>query len=285
MKTVLISGLSGAGKSVALAVLEDNGWFCVDNLPLPLLNDLVALHRNDGSAKLAVSIDIRSKPDAAALRQSIRTLREQGHQVELLFLEADEAILLRRFSETRRRHPLSGSLNTLSENIICEREQMWPLRESAYCIDTSQLQPRQLARRIEAWLNLPQSTLLVSIESFGFKYGATPHTDFVFDVRSLPNPYYDPQLRPHNGKDAVIQNYLSAQPPVQEMLEDLEHFIGRRLPHLYSENRRYLSIAVGCTGGQHRSVYIVEQLAARLRRHEAVQVIVRHNQIDDIQAA
>lgn len=275
MKTVLISGLSGAGKSVALAALEDNGWFCVDNLPLPLLHNLIALHQNDGSAKLAISIDIRSKPNAAALRQSIHTLRAQGYQIDLLFLEADNDVLLRRFSETRRRHPLSGSLNTLNEDIVCEREQIWPLRESAYCIDTSQLQPRQLTCRIEEWLNLPQKPLLVSIESFGFKYGSVPHTDFVFDVRSLPNPYYDPELRPYNGKDRVIQDYLSAQAATQQMLDDLEHFISRRLPQLNSENRRYLSIAIGCTGGQHRSVYITEQLAQRLSSQ--VQVIVRHN--------
>lgn len=274
MKTVLISGLSGAGKSVALAVLEDNGWFCVDNLPLPLLDALVALHQNDGAAKLAASIDIRSKPDAAALNKSIEALRAAGHETELLFLEADDAVLLRRFSETRRRHPLSGSLNTLSENIVGERAQMWPLRENAYCINTSQLQPRQLAQQIEAWLSLPQSPLLISLETFGYKYGAAPHSDFVFDVRSLPNPYYHPELRPYNGRDPVIHDYLAAQPAAAEMLADLEHFIRRRLPHLQRENRRYLSIAIGCTGGQHRSVYIAEELARRLQG--SAQILLRH---------
>lgn len=275
MKTVLISGLSGAGKSVALAVLEDQGWFCVDNLPLPLLPELAALHRSDGSAKLAVSIDIRSNPDAVQLQHTMQQLRRQGHEAELLFLEADDAVLLRRFSETRRRHPLSGSsTHTLQENLAAERTRMWPLREAAYRIDTSNLHPRELAARLVQWLALPRQGLLCVIESFGFKHRAAPNSDFVFDVRSLPNPYYRHDLRPFNGKDPQICDFFVGQEAVGQMIDDIEWFIGRRLPHLAAEQRSYLNIAIGCTGGQHRSVYVAEQLAARLRRQ--LTVLVRH---------
>ncbi|ULJ65870.1 RNase adapter RapZ [Wielerella bovis] len=281
MKIVLISGLSGSGKTVALNLLEDSGFYCVDNLPLALLPELVCLHEKGSlkTSKLGISIDVRSNLDIEAAQHMIADLRATGHEVEILFLEATEEVLLRRFSETRRSHPLSREYETLPESLQREREWLLPLRDLAYCVDTSKLNAQQLRRTVGQWLGVSRDALLVGIESFGFKHGAMLNADFVFDVRSLPNPYYDPALRPFNGKDKPIQDYLAQQPLVQEMIDDIEHFLLRWLPRMQDESRSYVTVGIGCTGGQHRSVYIAEQLGKRLG--EQFQVLVRHRQLNE----
>lgn len=279
MKIILISGLSGSGKTIALNLLEDNGFFCIDNLPLELLPELIALHSHQRPAndQLAISIDIRSNLNTHTAHETLIALRRAGHQVSLLFLEASEAVLLRRFSETRRSHPLARNHITLPESLRREREWLAPLREHAYCIDTSSLTAQQLRHLVAQWIGIDHNRLLVSIISFGFKHSAPPHADFVFDVRSLPNPYYDPSLRPYNGKEQPIQDYLAAQPLVNEMIGDIFHFLHRWLPRIRQENRSYVTIAIGCTGGQHRSVYIAEQLGKRLA--DEYQTLVFHRQL------
>lgn len=282
MKIVLISGLSGSGKTVALNLLEDSGFYCVDNLPLSLLPDLVALHEDKSSLKtnqLGVSVDVRSHINTDAAREMIAKLRDAGHQVEILFLEASEDVLLRRFSETRRSHPLAKEHSTLLESLQRERDWLRPLRDLAYCVDTSKLNAQQLRRMVSQWLGVSRDALLISIESFGFKYGAMLNADFVFDVRSLPNPYYDPVLRPFNGKDKPIQDFLAAQDLVDEMIGDIERFLRNWLPRIQDESRSYVTVGIGCTGGQHRSVYIAEQLGMRLS--DAFQVLVRHRQLGE----
>ncbi|PSJ80417.1 RNase adapter RapZ [Neisseria iguanae] len=281
MKIVLISGLSGSGKSVALKQLEDLGYYCVDNLPLELLPSLVLHHvERDEVGSLGVSVDIRSKIDIDQVEAQIQYLRNQGHQVEVLFIEAEESVLVRRFSETRRGHPLSGHNLTLLESLHEERVWLFPLRQMAYCIDTSRMNAQQLRHAVQQWLNIERRGLLVVLESFGFKYGVPNNADFMFDMRSLPNPYYDPELRPFNGMNKEIQDYLDQQPLVQEMVNDIDQFINRWLPRMQQESRSYVTIGIGCTGGQHRSVYVVEQLAERLAGK--YELIVRHRQAQNL---
>ncbi|WP_274571286.1 RNase adapter RapZ [Neisseria leonii] len=279
MKIILISGLSGSGKSVALGLLEDTGYYCVDNLPLELLPDLVRHHiAGGGGQNLAVSVDIRSRPNIGRLRVQSRLLRQGGHRVELLFLEAAEEVLLRRFSETRRSHPLAAENGlSLQESLVRERKWLWPLREWAYCIDTSKMNAQQLRYTVQQWLDSGRNGLMVVLESFGFKYGVPSNIDFLFDMRSLPNPYYDTALRPFNGLDEPVRQYLAARPEADEMIGDIEQFMLRRLAQSAVESRSYVTIGIGCTGGQHRSVYVAEALAERLRRH--YQVLVRHRQL------
>ena len=276
MKTILISGLSGSGKSVALKLLEDVGYYCVDNLPLEMLSDLVMYHAQRGNTEdLGISVDVRSGVDTQAIKAKIADLRAQGHDVELLFLEADEATLVRRFSETRRSHPLANLQLSLLESLQQERAWLFPLRDMAYCIDTSKMNAQQLRYVVQQWLKVEREGLMVIIESFGFKYGVPTNVDFVFDMRSLPNPYYDPELRPFNGQDKPIQDYLAAQPWVGEMIDDIEHFMSRWLPRMQMESRSYVTIGVGCTGGQHRSVYIVDRLKKALESKWSIQVLHR----------
>ena len=269
MKIILISGLSGSGKTVALNLLEDSGFYCVDNLPLELLH-----HQH--ISQLGISIDIRSYLNTDIARQTIITLRQAGHQVDILFLEASDEVLLRRFSETRRSHPLAREQMTLPESLFRERQWLQPLRDLAYCVDTSLLTTPQLRHLVTQWINVRVDTLLLNIVSFGFKYGAMLNADFVFDVRSLPNPYYDPALRPFTGKEKPVQDFLASQSLVSEMTNDIEQFLRRWLPRMREENRSYVTVGIGCTGGQHRSVYIAEQLGQRLS--DEFQVLVRHRQ-------
>lgn len=281
MKIVLISGLSGSGKSIALRQLEDLGYYCVDNLPMELLPSVVQYHLERGDeGRLAVSVDVRSGIDIKTAQEQIGLLRGQGYQVEVLFLEAEEAVLVRRFSETRRGHPLSGMNLTLLESLKKEREWLFPLRELAYCIDTSKMNAQQLRYTVQRWIDIERAGLLVILESFGFKYGIPHNADFMFDMRSLPNPYYDPELRPFNGMDEPIQTYLDAQPLAQEMVNDIDRFMSRWLPRMQQESRSYVTIAIGCTGGQHRSVYVVEKLAERLKGQ--YELLVRHRQAENL---
>lgn len=281
MKIVLISGLSGSGKSVALRQMEDSGYFCVDNLPLEMLPALVSYHiERADETELAVSVDVRSGIDIAKAREQIAYLRGLGHRVEVLFVEAEEGVLVRRFSETRRGHPLSNQDMTLLESLKKEREWLFPLKEIAYCIDTSQMNAQQLRQAVRQWLKVERTGLLVILESFGFKYGVPANADFMFDMRSLPNPYYDSELRPYTGMDKPVWDYLDGQPLVQEMVGDIERFVTHWLPRLEEESRSYVTVAIGCTGGQHRSVYVVEKLARRLKgRYE---LLIRHRQAQNL---
>ncbi len=275
MQLVLISGLSGSGKSIALNVLEDAAYYCVDNLPAPLLGQLVAQMRGDGYERVAVAMDMRGGSGIAALPMQIRELREAGLDLRFVFLDARDDVLIQRFSETRRRHPLAGPETTLAEAIARERESLANLATLGHRIDTSNLRPNALRSIVRDFVSLQESRGLVLLfESFGFKHGLPMDADLVFDVRCLPNPHYDPALRPLTGRDAEVIDFLEAHSEVAAMLEDIGAFIARWLPAYVRDNRSYLTVGIGCTGGQHRSVYFAERLAARFAGQ--ARVLVRH---------
>jgi UPF0042 nucleotide-binding protein len=278
MQVVLISGLSGSGKSIALNVLEDGGYYCVDNLPAPLLSDLVGHLRLEGHALVAVAVDMRGGSSIAALPPQLRKLVSEGVTLRFVFLDARNDVLIQRFSETRRRHPLAGDDVTLEEAIAREREALEMLASLGHHIDTSDLRPNALRASIKDFATLDErSGLILLFESFGFKNGIPLDADLVFDVRCLPNPHYDPALRPLTGRDAAVIRFLEAQPEVARMEADLRRFIGDWLPAYVRDNRSYLTVGIGCTGGQHRSVYLAEKLAAHFRG--SARVLVRHRSL------
>jgi len=273
VQIILVSGLSGAGKSIALDVLEDAGYYCVDNLPATLLMDVVGFLADAGHERAALSVDARSAA-LAALPKSVARLRADGADCRVLFLEANAPTLVRRFSETRRRHPLTVQGLTLAEAIERERTLMGEIAELGHRIDTSELQPKVLRNWIRDLLGLGAGRLVVLFESFAFRDGLPLDADWVIDARMLPNPYYDPQLRPLTGRDAAVIAYLDGQEPVQRFFADVRAFLGRWLPEVVKENRSYLTVAIGCTGGRHRSVYLAERLAAAFAAES--RVLVRH---------
>jgi len=273
VQIVLVSGLSGAGKSIALDVLEDAGYYCVDNLPATLLMDVVAFLADAGHERVALSVDARSAA-LAALPKSVARLQADGADCRVLFLEAGTPTLVRRFSETRRRHPLTVAGLTLAEAIERERTLMGETAELGHRIDTSDLQPKVLRNWIRDLLGLGAGRLVLQFESFAFRDGLPLDADWVIDARMLPNPHYDPRLRPLTGRDAAVIAYLDAQEPVQRFLEDVRAFLARWLPEMVKENRSYLTVAIGCTGGRHRSVYLAEKLAAAFAGDS--RVLVRH---------
>ncbi|MDX1375775.1 MAG: RNase adapter RapZ [Burkholderiales bacterium] len=273
MQLVLVSGLSGSGKSVVLKALEDDGYYCVDNLPATLLDDVARFLADAGHARVAVSVDARSAA-LASLPARVAALRAQGLDCRLLFLEASSQTLLRRFSETRRRHPLLGPTRTLGEAIEHERSLLAEVAELGERIDTSGVQAQDLRRWVRSLLALSGSAPLLLIESFAFRDGLPIDADWVADVRMLPNPHYVDALRPLTGLDAPVAEFLSREAAVQRMVADLRALIERWLPDILRENRSTLTIAIGCTGGRHRSVYVAERLAEALRAH--AQVLVRH---------
>ena len=277
MQLVIISGLSGSGKSVALNVLEDASFYCVDNLPATLLFETVAFLRNAGYERVAVTVDARSGTALAELPGSLGGLKAQGVDVRLLVLEAKNDALIKRFSETRRRHPLADAERTLDESIARERELLEDVMELGHRIATSDLAPNTLRAWIKDFFAIDRSGMTLLFESFGFKQGIPLDADLVFDVRSLPNPFYDPQLRPLSGLDAPVVAFLDAQPDAATMLADIGDFVAKWLPSFMRDNRAYLTVAIGCTGGQHRSVYFAERLARRFR--ETAPVLVRHRQL------
>ena len=274
MQVILITGLSGSGKSIALKVLEDNGYFCVDNLPVEMLPQLIDLLQEEGNALVAVSIDARSGESLAQLPQHINTLKHQGIDFRTMFLEANTETLVKRYSETRRRHPLSDGQQTISESIETERELLGRIAEHGHHMDTSDLSPNALRSWVKDFLDLDRSSITLLFESFGFKHGLPLDADFVFDVRCLPNPFYDPKLRPFTGKDQAVVDFIESQEDAIAMLADIRYYIEKWLPCFIRDNRAYLTVAIGCTGGQHRSVYFAERLADRFR--EQYQVLVRH---------
>jgi UPF0042 nucleotide-binding protein len=289
LDVVLVTGISGSGKSVALHALEDAGYFCVDNLPPELLRDFIAVERQrapgaSGVRRVAVAVDVRSAGSLPHLLPLIGGLRQEGVAVRAYFLDADTDALVRRFSETRRPHPLSAdaaagaSPRALVEAIELERELLAGLREQSTVIDTSQLRPAQLARWLRDAVGAKAAALTLVFESFAFKHGVPLDADFVFDLRVLPNPHYIRELRPLTGRDETVAAYLLAQPEVGEMLGQIEAFVGRWLDAFNDGQRAYLTVALGCTGGQHRSVYAAEQLALRFARRAPT--LVRHREQD-----
>jgi UPF0042 nucleotide-binding protein len=275
MQLVLLSGLSGAGKSIALHVLEDAGCYCVDNLPAPLLGDLIEHLRSEGHERVAVAVDMRGGNSIAALPSQLRLLEANGITLRFIFLDARDDVLIQRFSETRRSHPLADADTTLAEAIARERDALESLASLGHHIDTSHLRPSALRQCVREFVALNDSaSLILLFESFGFKHGIPLDADLVFDVRCLPNPYYDPVLRPLTGRDAEVIQFLAGQPEVERMRADIGNFIANWLPSYIRDNRAYLTVAIGCTGGQHRSVYLVEQLAKQFVGQ--AQVLVRH---------
>ncbi|USX15053.1 RNase adapter RapZ [Oxalobacteraceae bacterium OTU3CAMAD1] len=285
MRIVLITGISGSGKSVALNVLEDTGHYCVDNLPPALLSNLVATLAEEGLQALAVAVDARSAESLASLPADVKRLREEGHDVKVMFLTANTHSLVARFSETRRSHPLSHELRpgqnpaarrTLIECIMEERERLSAIEQLGHVVDTSELSANKLRAWVKDLVASEGAPLTLFFESFAFKLGVPMDADFVFDVRALPNPYYDLTLRPLTGRDAPVIDFLDAQPSAIEMMGDIRAFVEKWLPFFKTDNRSYLTVALGCTGGQHRSVYMAEKLAAYFHPNE--RVVLRHRE-------
>ena len=273
MQLVLVSGLSGSGKSIALRVLEDGGYYCVDNLPATLLFETVDFLAEAGHDRVALSIDARSA-SLPALPEGLAQLKSRGIDSRVLYLEASQPALLRRFSETRRRHPLAVAGLTLSEAIERERSLLAGVAALGQRIDTSELQPRVLQNWIRDMLGVGSESLTLLFESFPYRDGLPLDADWVLDARMLPNPHYDPLLRPLTGRDAAVIDALARDESVQRWLADVRALLARWLPEIVRENRSYVTVAIGCTGGRHRSVYLAEELARSFRGEW--QVLVRH---------
>ncbi len=274
---VLVTGISGSGKSVALHALEDAGFFCVDNLPPELLRDFLRLEQQRRDRRIAIAVDVRSAGSLPHLLPLLAQLKTEGIGVQAVFLDATTAALVRRFSETRRTHPLADR-GALVDAIELERELLAGLRELSTVIDTSQLRPTQLRAWMRDLVGAAGSRLTLVFESFAFRHGVPLDADYVFDVRVLPNPHYERELRPLNGRDAPVAEYLAAQPEAMEMLGQIETFLRRWLPAFEADQRATLTVAIGCTGGQHRSVWFAERLAERFAGDATA--VVRHREIE-----
>ena len=293
-EVVLVTGISGSGKSVALNALEDAGFFCIDNLPPELLRDFLRLEDQGRDRRVAVAVDVRSAGSLPHLLPLLEQLRAEGVSVRSVFLDASTDALVQRFSETRRPHPLSQSTTSgaapvtglggaeghraLIDAIELERELLSGLREVSTVIDSSQLRPAQLRIWMRDLMRAGANQLTLVFESFAFKHGVPRDADYVFDVRVLPNPHYIRELRPQDGRDAGVVSYLEAQPEVGEMLDQIDAFLARWLPAFEHDQRSYLTVAIGCTGGQHRSVYMAEVLARRFAGRSVT--LIRHRELD-----
>ena len=294
-EVVLVTGISGSGKSVALHALEDAGFFCVDNLPPELLREFLRLEHERSRRRVAIAMDVRSAGSLPHLLALMEQLRREGVSIRALFLDASTDALVRRFSETRRPHPLSDQRadqvpnrrkedalpdgrRALIDAIELERELLAELRETSTVLDTSQLRPTQLRVWVRDLVRADASRLTLVFQSFAFKHGVPLDADFVFDVRILPNPHYIRELRPMTGRDQAVADYLRLQPEVNEMMAQIDAFISHWLPSFEDDQRSYLTIAIGCTGGQHRSVYFVETLAYRFGGR--VSTLIRHRELD-----
>ena len=298
---VLITGMSGSGKSVALHALEDLGYYCVDNLPPELLLSFVDLENKLKAEKVAIAMDVRSRGALPLVPAQLAQLRERNINIRLLFLECNTNTLVHRYSETRRRHPLSQltaplesdattlpsetenlntpSLRNLSESIELERELLADLREMSHIIDTSLLKRSKLQSYIHSIIGAPAAALTLMFESFAFKRGIPVHADYVFDVRMLPNPHYDPNLKELTGLDAPVAQWLDQHADVKAMGDQISQFVTNWLPALDEDHRSYVTIAIGCTGGQHRSVYLVEKLAQQFSSNWVT--LKRHRELGD----
>ena len=283
LRLVIVTGLSGSGKSVAIRQLEDSGYYCLDNLPLDYLVSVLKHLSDRGLDRIAIAIDARglSKPEQAI--ECIKKLRKEDVDVRILFLTAANSELVKRFSETRRRHPLSirrgeKTERTLSEAIGMERDLLAPIEDFAHVIDTTRVLPNTLRRWVTEFADIPASSMTLAFESFAFKYGIPVAADLVFDVRNLPNPFYEEGLQNLTGLDRPVAAFLESKPEVADMLSDITHFIDKWLPSYEAQNRHYLTVAIGCTGGQHRSVYIADRLATTFK--EKVLTVVRHRRLE-----
>jgi UPF0042 nucleotide-binding protein len=282
-EVVLITGISGSGKSVALHALEDAGYFCVDNLPPELLRDFLRLEHERYTSKVAVAVDVRTRSSLPHLLPLIDVLRREGVHIRSLFVDASTHTLVRRFSESRRPHPLTSETpgdpqRALVEAIEEERLLLAGLREVSTVIDTSELRPSILRSWVRQMVGASEAALTLVFESFAFKHGVPLDADYVFDVRVLPNPHYIRELRPLTGRDQPVAEYLAGQPEVAEMLEQIRRFLDRWLPDFVEDQRSYLTVAIGCTGGQHRSVYGVEWLARQFASR--MPTLVRHRELE-----
>lgn len=284
-RLTIVTGLSGSGKSVALHTLEDEGFFCIDNLPSALLPDVVdrlLKERVKDYDTLAIGVDMRSERGSSdALLELIESLRERDDiDVEMLFLDSDRTTLVTRYSETRRKHPLSSSSRTLINAIDDEARVLDAVKAKAdLVVDTSQTNLHELRDLIRTYLlGRSASSLSLIFQSFGFKHGAPASTDFTFDVRCLPNPYWEPRLRAYSGREKPVIEFLQRQPEVMAMFEDIRDFVSRWLPAFEAENRAYLTVSIGCTGGRHRSVFLSESLAAHFSRQRG-SVSLRHREL------
>lgn len=283
LEVVLITGMSGSGKSVALRALEDAGFYCVDNLPPELLVSFIALELQHGAKKVAIAMDVRSAISLPLVPGQLAKLREQGVAIQSVFLDATTETLVRRFSETRRLHPLSrvgapDQHRALVDAIELERELLGELQRQAHVLDTSMIRSSQLQGYVKSLILTARTQLTLVFQSFAFKRGVPLDADFVFDVRMLPNPHYEPGLRELTGKDAEVANYLHGHADVTDMLRDIDGFIRRWLQAMVKDHRSYVTVAIGCTGGQHRSVYLVENLVKAFERDWPT--LKRHRELD-----
>ncbi len=286
MKFYIISGLSGSGKSVALHTLEDIGFYCIDNLPLSMLGPLALdlQKRNHPAYKnTAIGIDARNLTEELLQIDSVLgTIKSYGIDYKICFLIANKETLYRRFSETRRRHPLTQEGHTIADAIAIEMERLSPIADTSdLCIDTSNTSIHQLRSQIrDQFIGQPANEITVQLKSFGFKHGLPEDADFVFDVRCLPNPYWDETLRAHTGRDKPVQQFLEPHSQVQDMIDQIYTFFTTWIPQFSANNRSYLTLAIGCTGGQHRSVYVVEELSQRLTSsHKEITIMTRHREL------
>ena len=276
---IIVTGLSGSGKTIALQVMEDSGYYCVDNLPATLLTQLVThLKHTEPCERVAISIDSRSV-SVEVLPACLASLRALHVVAQVLFLDANTETLVKRFSETRRKHPLSKTHSTLIESITHERRLLENLRVGAYIVDTSQISASMLKRWVKDILMLAPSALTLVFVSFGFKHGLPLDADMVFDARCLPNPYYDLHLRPLTGQDQAVQAFMRQHAEVTDMQQDIQHYIAKWLSFFITDNRSYLTIAIGCTGGHHRSVYLVDALAQHFSKQN--NVLIRHRELNE----
>ena len=274
---ILIGGVSGSGKSVALTALEDSGYYAVSNLPLSQLDGLLSHLKQARQERVAVVLDMKTGSGIAGLKERTEAARAEGWTVRLLHLDAKTDTLVKRFSETRRRHPFSNDTRTLTEAIEFERALVADARSFGYTFDTSDLSAAALRNWIKDFISVDPSKLTLLFQSFGYKHGVPLDADLVFDVRCLPNPHYEPALAMLSGRDSPVIAYLQNYPEVERMYADIHHFVASWLPEYARDNRNYLTVAIGCTGGQHRSVYLAERLArAFAGRH---QVLTRHREL------
>ena len=277
MNLTLIGGVSGSGKSVALAAFEDAGHYAVNNLPVPLVVATADYLQRAGQERVAIALDVKTGPGLPGLQGAMEALDARGWQVRFLYLDATVETLVTRFSETRRRHPFSSEQRTLTEAIEYERALLAHARELGTSFDTSELPAASLRGWVKDFLTVDPSQITLQVESFGFKHGVPLDADLVFDARCLPNPHYEPLLSPQTGRDPDVVAFLEAIPEVERMYTDIYHFVASWLPDYARDNRNYLTVAIGCTGGQHRSVYLAERLArAFMPRY---QVLVRHREL------
>jgi UPF0042 nucleotide-binding protein len=278
MQLVLLSGVSGSGKSVALKALEDAGYFCVDNLPADLIAPLAGYALARGEERVAISADARSRESLGALPAIVEKERARGTDVRVVFLDSSDEALARRFNESRRPHPLAGDGRELKQAIAEERRLLAWLSEIGQRIDTSALTPGQLRQWVQDLVVAEHQGLTLAFESFGFKNGAPLDADFVFDARCvLPNPHYDPKLRPQSGNDPDVIAFLERETQAGLLVEDIQRFLQRWIPRFLLDQRAAITVAIGCTGGRHRSVYVAEQLAERFRSEHPV--VVRHRDL------